>query len=121
MDLDLEKFKTPIERLKHPKDLDPTFQSDVLWLTNTDVEQIENRIRNISIPFFLEWPSVAGLDGTRFEFRYDAFTFGGSLNWWQNFPAAWRPFTETVMQIAAELEERRKNNPPSASTEQHGQ
>jgi hypothetical protein len=108
-DVDRAKLSSPIERLKHPTDLSPTIQNQTLWLKAGDVEQIERRIQGISIPLFLERVDVPGLDGTSFEFRYDALFFGASLRWWEGQPEAWRPFTEVVLQIAAELERRRKS------------
>src|ERR1700743_638125 len=33
-DLDLEKFVTPVERLRHPRDLAPTIENDVLRLSH---------------------------------------------------------------------------------------
>lgn len=106
-DLDLEKFKSPVERLKFPKHLAPTIQEDVVWLMNDEPEEIERRIVGVSIPLYLGQSSVAGCDGTRFEFRYDALFFGASLHWWENYPSEWRPFTEAVIRIATGLEQRR--------------
>jgi hypothetical protein len=106
-DLDLEKFKSPVERLRHPKDLAPTIEDDLVWLTGYDIEDFVQRIRGISIPFFLGSASVVGCDGTRFEFRCDGSFFGGSLHWREDGPHEWRPFTEAVMKIAADLNDQR--------------
>jgi hypothetical protein len=110
-DLDLEKLRTPIERLKHPKDLAPTIQNDYVDLAKGEVEQIEQRIRGISIPLYLQQPRVAGLDGTRYEFQYDQHSFCASIEWWQDVPMEWHPFTKTIVQIFEELENRRKAKP----------
>jgi len=106
-DLDVEKFGSPLERLRHPKDLTPTFENEAVWLTGDDIGNFVQRLRGISIPFFLGSPSAFGLDGTRFEFRYDELFFGGSLHWWEDHPLEWRPFTEVVMKIAKDLQGRR--------------
>lgn len=106
-DLDQEKLRSPIERLKYPQNLVPTFECDDLWLTNAEVEQMEQRIRGISVPLYLGRPSLAGCDGTSFEFRYDELFFGAALHWWENYPTEWRPFTEVVTRIVSELEKRR--------------
>jgi hypothetical protein len=113
-DLDLKKLKSPVERLKYPKDLPPTIQEDVIWLKDGEVEEIERRIRGISIPFYLGQCTVAGCDGTSFEFLYDELFFGCSLHWWENHPSEWRPFTEVVVRIATELEQRRKEKVESS-------
>jgi hypothetical protein len=118
-DLDLEKFKSPVERLRHPKDLAPTIENEAVWLTGDDIENFVQRIRNISIPFFLGTPSVVGCDGTSFEFRYDDFFFGGSLHWWEDRPPEWRPFTEAVMKIAMDLQGRRTENGQQGIASEH--
>lgn len=106
-DLDSEKFKSPVERLRHPKDLAPTIEHETVWLTGDDIENLVQRMRDISIPFFFGSPSVFGCDGTNFEFHYGELFFGGSVRWWENHPPEWRPFTEVVMKIAKDLQARR--------------
>jgi hypothetical protein len=51
-DLDLEKFRSPVERLRYPKDLAATIEADLVRLTTDDVEGFVQCIRGISIPFF---------------------------------------------------------------------
>jgi hypothetical protein len=115
-DLDMEKLRSPLERLKYPKDLTPTIETDTLWLSEVELEGIQHRIRSVSIPIFLGHVPVAGCDGTSWEFRYDDFMFGASLHWWSNQPPEWRPFIDTVLHIAEELEQRRKTQGrPNAS------
>src|SRR5689334_2173965 len=79
-DLDTEKLKTPVERLKHPQDLAPTIEDDMVWLTEAEVEDFERRISGIAVPFYLGPPTVAGCDGTSFEFRCGEFFYGASLH-----------------------------------------
>src|SRR6266498_727348 len=43
-DLDAEKLRSPIERLRYPKDLSPTIENDTLWLTDAEPGEIEQRI-----------------------------------------------------------------------------
>jgi hypothetical protein len=107
-DLDSEKLRSPVERLRYPKELAPTIQEATLWLRDGQVEEIEQRIRGISIPLYLGQTRYAGCDGTRFEFRCDELFFGTSLHWWEDLPSEWRPFTEAVMQVVTELQERRR-------------
>jgi hypothetical protein len=107
-DLDWEKFRSPVERLKHPKDLTPAIESEVIWLTADEIKEMEQTIRGISIPLYLGHVPIAGCDGTSFEFRYHELFFGTSLHWWENFPTEWRPFTEAVVQIATGLRKRTK-------------
>jgi hypothetical protein len=105
-DLDMEKFKSPVDRLRHPKDLAPTIENDTVLLTGDDIENFVQRIRGISIPFFLGSPSVVGCDGTSFKFHYDELFLGGSLHWWEDRPLEWHPFTDAVMKIAKDLQDR---------------
>ncbi len=106
-DIDAEKLQSPIDRLKYPKELTPTIEEDTVWLGDGEVEEIEQRFGGISIPLYLGKPKVEGLDGTGFEFRYDELFYGASIHWWENHPSEWRPFTEVVTKIVAELEQRR--------------
>jgi hypothetical protein len=106
-DLDYEKVRAPVDRLSHHRDLSPTIEDDTLWLTDADIEDFQRRIRGISVPIFLGPATVAGCDGTSFEFRCDEIFYGASVHWWQDQPAEWRPFTAVVAQIALELESRR--------------
>jgi hypothetical protein len=106
-DLDLEKFRSPVERLRYPGDLAPTIRDESVWLTANDVEGFVQFIRGISIPIFPENPSTFGLDGCRFEFRFAQMLFGGSSHWWENYPQEWRPFTEAIMKIIGDLNTQR--------------
>ncbi len=107
-DLDYEKFRTPVERLRHPKGLAPTIENEVVWLTDDKVTAMEDSLRGIPVPFYLGRSTVVGCDGTAFEFKYDEVFFGASLHWWENHPAEWRPFIEAVTRIVDELRWRKK-------------
>ena len=107
-DLDLEKFVSPIDRLKHPTNLSPTIENDSVELTGQEIEEIEQRLRGISIPVVPGNLSMIGLDGTCFELNYNNPLWGFSLRWWEDHPQEWHPFTETVKTIVSELENRRK-------------
>lgn len=106
-DLDSEKFRSPVERLKFPKDLAPTIQEEVIHLNDREVEEFERQIGDISVPLYLGQANNFGCDGTRFEFRYDALFYGATLHWWESYPTEWRPFTDTVKSFIAGLERRK--------------
>lgn len=114
-DRDYEKVRSPVERVRHPKDLTPTIEEDTLWLGDTDLEDFQQRIRGISVPLYLGPAAVAGCDGTSYEFRCDEIFYGASLHWWENMPTEWQPFTGVITQIAAELERRRKEKVQEAA------
>jgi hypothetical protein len=115
-DLDAEKLRSPVERLKYPRDLDPTIEGDTVWLTEDVVKDIEQRIQGISIPIYLGEPQVIGCDGTRFEFHYDALFYGATIHWWEDHPNEWRSFTNTITRIIEELQERRKKQADNSAS-----
>ena len=112
-DIDLEKLRSPVERLKYPKDLRPTIEGESLPLTSDVIEAMESAIRSVAIPIFLGEPSTIGCDGSRYEFQYDQMFFGASLHWWESYPKEWRPFTSAIGGIVGDLETRRKEEPNS--------
>ncbi len=116
-DLDLEKLRTPVERLKYPKDLAPTFEEHTLELPRTDIEDFERRIQSISIPVYLGQSQVVGLDGTTFEFHYGDLLCGALIQWWGNHPTEWQPLTNVLRQILDELDERRKERDKQSGIE----
>jgi len=109
-DVDLEKLRSPVERLKHPRELEPTMHGEIVWLTGEEVAEMEQRIRGIPIPIFLAPPTWAGIDGTGFEFEYNEPFYGVAIHWWEDQPSEWRPFTQTITRIVGELDDRRKTN-----------
>jgi hypothetical protein len=106
-DLDRQNFKSPFEALRHPQLMEPTIHGESVTLTNDDVENFLHRLRGITIPFYLKRPPAITSDGSKFEFKYDEWFLGGTLRWWDDGPAEWRPLTEVIRKIAQELEERR--------------
>ena len=93
-----------MERLKHGQDISPTIENHSVELSDLVVQQYCERLRTVSIPFFVDEPRAVGCDGTRYEFAFDALLFGGSLQWWESSPPEWRSFTTVVTEILAELE-----------------
>jgi hypothetical protein len=107
--LDLEKLRSPVERLKHPRELAPTMQAGAVWLGDAEVEDIERRVRGVSIPVFPEKRAVARVDGTSFELCLDEPSFAATLRWWDGYPPEWAPLTGPIMRICRELEDRREH------------
>jgi hypothetical protein len=114
-DLDLEKLKSPVERVKYPKDLVPTIQDEVVWIPDDFIAKLQSRLCGIAIPFYLGSPKSVGVDGTSFEFQYDQLFYGGSVHWWENHPHEWQPFTNAIKAIAGDLDNLRKQNQQSAN------
>ena len=38
-DLDSDKLRAPVERLRHPRDLSPTIEDDTFWLSDAEADQ----------------------------------------------------------------------------------
>jgi len=108
MDVDQEKLRSPVDRLKYPKDLVPTIENDDVWLTRAEASEMEQKLRGIAIPIFLGPPTAVGCDGTGFEFQHDHLFFGARLHWWENEPPEWRPFTQAVRRAIKTLDDRRE-------------
>ena len=119
-DLDFEKLRSSATQPSNAKDFALTMQGDVLWLAEREIEEIQQRIRGVSVPLYLNQEPMPAADGTTFEFRYDDSLFGASLRWWVDFPKEWRPFTDAIIHIVNQLEDRRKAKvPPIGATNGH--
>ncbi len=70
-------------------------EEEVVWLTESEVEELVSCVSGVSIPIFVR-AGVVGCDGTRFEFRYDELFFGMTLHWREIHPAEWRLFTGAI-------------------------
>ena len=114
-DLDAEKWQSPEDPSAPRKDLAPTMQGDVVWLTERDIEEMQQRIGGISLPVFLPSVNVAADESDLYGFRYDESLFGASLQWATEHPKEWRPFTEAITHIVGQLEGRRKAKMPMAT------
>lgn len=92
-DLDAGKFRNPIERLKHPRSLQPTVREwstrDTEGLCDSAIRQLEH----IPVPCAAECRSVV-LDGTSYRIEASSGTWSASYSWVNEGPAPWRRLTE---------------------------
>lgn len=101
-DLDLEKFRTPLERLKYPATLVPTLESKSSPITAETVEQILDQFRHISLPMWTDNKAL-GLDGTSYEIQLGDGFLLSRFHWWHEQPTEWQQlhlaFHQTIMQL----------------------
>jgi hypothetical protein len=102
--LDREKYRTPVERLRHPREIAPLIESrsaglDANWLSNA-----RNDLQSLRIPAF-SVSDQTGLDGTAFGLRANLGSSSSHFRWWQEGPPEWRPmalwFRETWTELTS--------------------
>ncbi len=88
LEADLEKFRTPIERLKYPPRLSPTIENISQPASNEFIQKLLVGLEAIRLP--LQSQSKAfGLDGTSFELNLYGHSWRVSYCWWNEPPAEW--------------------------------
>ncbi len=92
-DIDLEKLRTPVERLRRPYPLVPTIEVHELPAHSGELEALAEELAEIELPIGASVGSV-GCDGSTFEVAVEQPPHGlGSascrLSWWCELPAAW--------------------------------
>ncbi len=97
-DLDREKFRTPVERLKHPRDLEPTIERQEVEIDARWFEGVLERLAKVSIPVRPR-EAPGGLDGTSYSLEIGDSLGGLELSWWCDGPEEWHP----VIAIADEI------------------
>ena len=102
-DEDAAKLESPIERLKYPRDLEPTIRAETIELDTVIVDSFLDRLKAIRIPIFLDNPRF-GTDGTCYEFSFGQLFLGVRYRWWEEPPNEWKPLSDTVLEILRYLE-----------------
>jgi hypothetical protein len=88
-DIDAAKFDTPIERLKHPHTLTPTFETQSFETTTEFVDGILDKFTAISIPTLTN-TDVWGLDGTSYEVGLGNGFVWSCFRWREEPPPEWQ-------------------------------
>ena len=101
---DVVKFETPVERLKHPRILDPTIETQSLDLVSFTVEEFLDRLKSVSIAAYVG-ETTCGFDGTQYELAFGDFFLNAKYSWWQEPPIEWKPLGEAVMDFLHKLEQ----------------
>ena len=94
---DAQKFTSPIERLKHPRELNPTIQTEIFNLSEGTIESFIKQFRSVKVPAFVEVSNI-GTDGTSYEFSFDHLFLSAHYTWWEEPPAEWKELYDAVIQ-----------------------
>jgi hypothetical protein len=100
MEVDSGAFRSPIERLKHPRPYLPTIETGIVNVNSARLDSILSQFRTIRIPLAVEDPQ-SGLDGTAFELRLGGPFCSARIAWRCNLPNEWREFHPVVRDLEA--------------------
>jgi hypothetical protein len=87
-EVDLEKLRTPVERVKYPRLIEPTVEEDETGLSVKAVNGFAAQISALQSPV-LPQRTHFGLDGTTYEFAFGDDWVGSRFVWWGQVPAGW--------------------------------
>jgi hypothetical protein len=108
-DVDLEKLRTPVERLRHPYPLVPTLEVHQLNAESGELAHLAAELAALRVPIGAA-PSVVGIDGVTYEVAIEqpphhiAFSAKCRLSWWNEPPAAWEGLAAWVQRTEAVFE-----------------
>ena len=103
-EVDAEKFRTPLERLKHPKVLKPTIESSAREVSHDLISDVIHDLKQVSLPCLRPDELMLGTDGTRYRFKADQGYFGIDLSWWCDGPEQWRETIQKLRTTVARVE-----------------
>lgn len=103
-DVDLDKLRDPIERLKHPKFLNPTIEESAFDVSPGSVADAVATLSEISLPALRPIEKVVGLDGIGFRFSFSQGFYALDISWWMERPQAWNLATGRLEELVARLE-----------------
>jgi hypothetical protein len=99
---DLEKFGSPVEKLKYLNRLSPTIEFHRFELEQSFVESIIHRFKSISIPAFIKSEHF-GLDGTSYEVNIGSPWASLQFHWWEQPPRQWQQIGEITFDALEKL------------------
>lgn len=103
VDTDAAKFATPIERLKYPRPLTPTFERQSFETSTEFVSVILDRFMAVSIPTLTN-THILGLDGTSYEVGLGNSLVWSCFHWWEKPPSEWQSLGTVFQDTLQELE-----------------
>lgn len=106
LEADLEKFRTPIERLKYPPRLSPTIENISQPASNEFIQKLLVGLEAIRLPLQSQSKTM-GLDGTTFELNLYGNSWSVSYCWWDKPPAEWNGLnviTQIIMDYSNTLQ-----------------
>lgn len=108
-DLDLEKLRSPVERLRYPYPLVPSVEVHQLNAASGELAQLAAELAALRLPIGAP-PSVGGIDGVTYEVaieqppHYSALTAKCRLSWWHKPPVEWAELAAWVQCAEAVFE-----------------
>ena len=87
---DSEKFRSPVERLRHPRVLQPTIRERSVGCTRSFAAALLSQLEDLQVPV-LPPSRVIGTDGIEFELFGSVGFHCAHFRWWQDRPAEWMP------------------------------
>lgn len=101
-DIDVAKFDSPIERLRHPQSLPPTLEIQSFEVADEFVNCTIDKFKAISIPMLIN-TNALGLDGTSYEIGLGEGLIWSRFHWWGNPPSEWQQlgavFHDTLLSL----------------------
>ena len=116
MDLDLDAFRSPLERLRHSRSFRPTVEVGWTPIDPGSLDGPLGKLRENPIPLAVAGTRI-GLDGTRHELAVEGPMLNARINWWERMPEAWRPL-EPIVKEMLDLFETTWNDGPCHSIDQ---
>jgi hypothetical protein len=105
LESDLAKFRTPIERLKYPRQLLPSIETFSKAASPEFAEKVVDELSSTNLPLWIKTPKN-GLDGTEFELKLGGHYWSLCYHWWEQLPPEWKALDaiiNTVMEYAKNL------------------
>lgn len=100
---DLARFASPVERLRHPRVLQPTMVRRQGTLAAAEARAIVAELDGLQLPL-LPAPAAWGLDGTRHELTLGAGSAEATVRWWERPPANWSAAAALAERVVAWVE-----------------
>ena len=104
-DIDQEKFRSPVELLKHLDLLKPTIENKRLELTSEFVKNIMRRFYSINMTPFVE-EQIFGLDDSTIEISFGGSFLNSKFSWWNKPPNEWKQLGDVVTDTLNYLDSR---------------
>jgi hypothetical protein len=108
-DLDLEKLRSPAERLRHPYPLIPSVEVHLLNAASEELSRLSAELAALTLPLGAP-PCVGGVDGVNYEVAIEQppppipFAAKCRLSWWHEPPNAWASLAAWVSRAEAVFE-----------------
>lgn len=99
---DIEKFASPVEKLKYLNCLAPSIENYEFELDSTFAKSILNKFKSISVRAFIE-SEHSGLDGTSYEVNIGNTWANLQFHWWESPPKAWQQLGEITFEALEKL------------------